>query len=141
MDYPLLISLSSGLFAQFLKGMFHIIRYKRFSFRSFVKTGGMPSSHTSTVVALCTIIGLSEGFNSVLFDICVVFSAIIMYDAAGLRRSVGKQAIILNKIITDIELRQRIQEKRLKELLGHTPLEVIMGALLGIAWAFFWAYY
>jgi len=138
---PLFIALSSGLFAQLLKILFHLIKHKKFSFRPFAKTGGMPSSHTSTVTSLSVAIGISEGFNSVLFDICTVFSLIIMYDAAGLRRSVGKQAVVLNKILEDIELRKHIGDTRIKELLGHTPLEVIMGAILGMVWAFFWYFH
>ncbi|RMH72959.1 MAG: divergent PAP2 family protein [Gemmatimonadetes bacterium] len=134
----LFISLSAGWIAQALKVIFYWMNTKRLNFRRLTETGGMPSSHSSTVTALCTLVLLHEGLDSTLFGVTLVFSLIVMYDAAGLRRAVGKQASILNKIVEDMELNRRLPENRLKELLGHTPIEVFMGALLGIAWGLVW---
>ncbi len=135
----MLVSLSGGWIAQILKVVFAFIKTRRLNFRRLTETGGMPSSHSSTVTALCTAVGLREGMDSTLFGVTLVFSLIVMYDAAGLRRAVGKQAALLNKIIEDLEFnRGKLAEKRLKELLGHTPVEIIMGAFLGIVWGLFW---
>ena len=97
----------------------------------------MPSSHSSFVMGLATAVGLTHGWESTYFAICISFSLVIMYDAAGVRRSVGKQAIILNKMVEDIHKKNKKQltEKRLKELIGHTPVEVFAGAILGIVLA------
>lgn len=135
----LFISLSAGWLAQILKVIFAFMKTKRINFRRLTGTGGMPSSHSATVSALCTIVYLHEGANSALWGVTLLFSLIVMYDAAGLRRAVGKQATILNKVIEDLEYnRGENAEKRLMELLGHTPVEVLMGALLGITWGVFW---
>ncbi len=119
--------------AQTLKVVGGIIREKRFNFRWFVMTGGMPSSHSAAVTCLSTVVGLYYGFGSILFWMALVFSVIIMFDAAGVRRAVGRQASILNKIVDEISHKGQVQEERLKELLGHTPVEVFAGAFLGIA--------
>ncbi|NLY54768.1 MAG: divergent PAP2 family protein [Firmicutes bacterium] len=105
----------------------------RFSLERLVGSGGMPSSHSALVVALTTGVGLREGWGSTLTAITVVFSAIVMYDAAGVRRAAGKQARVLNKIVSELAANKPVREERLKELLGHTPFEVIVGALLGVA--------
>jgi acid phosphatase family membrane protein YuiD len=92
----------------------------------------MPSSHAASVAALSTCVGLSEGFDSVLFNVVVFFSLIVMYDAAGLRRAAGRQATLLNRILHEhIQLPGPPQD-RLRELLGHTPLEVLVGAVIGV---------
>ena len=92
----------------------------------------MPSSHSSFVTSLATLVGLERGFNSTDFAIVVVFALIIMYDASGVRRAVGKQATILNQIVDDVHHGKHIEQEKLKELIGHTPIEVWMGAILGI---------
>jgi acid phosphatase family membrane protein YuiD len=92
----------------------------------------MPSSHAAGVTALATSVGLSYGFNSGLFAITAIFALIIMFDAQGVRRQTGQQAEILNKIMEDIYFKRVLKEERLKELLGHTPVEVLIGAFLGI---------
>jgi len=92
----------------------------------------MPSSHSAAVASLTTVVGLYYGFGSIPFGITLVYSLIIMFDAAGVRRNVGRQAVILNRIIDQMSKGQQVEEKRLKELLGHTPKEVFMGAFLGI---------
>lgn len=118
--------------AQVLKGLFWFFKDKRIDFERFVGPGGMPSSHSAFVTALSVAVGLSEGFNSAFFAISVVFALVVMYDASGVRRAAGKQAEILNKIVDDMQHYHTIREERLKELLGHTPVEVLGGAILGI---------
>jgi acid phosphatase family membrane protein YuiD len=119
-----------------LKVTIGIIRERRFDFRWFVGTGGMPSTHAAGVSCLATAVGLEYGFDSVYFAIAVVFTIVVMFDAQGVRRATGRQAGILNKIMDDIYWRGRIQEDQLRELIGHTPVEVIIGAILGIFVAF-----
>jgi acid phosphatase family membrane protein YuiD len=130
------IALVSMLLAQILKIFFYYLRFKKLNFRVFVQSSGMPSSHTAMVMALSTSVGITEGWDSVAFAIAMVFSLIVMYDAAGVRRAAGKQAKVLNVMMEDFFTKKKIEEYRLKELLGHTPLEVIFGALLGMTVAF-----
>ena len=118
--------------AQAAKVFLGLIVEKRFNFKWFVDTGGMPSSHAATVSALACAIGLRYGLRSPVFAITLVFAWIILMDAQGFRRSAGKQAEILNVILDDIYWKKNIKEERLKELLGHTPVEVLVGALIGI---------
>lgn len=118
--------------AQFLKVIFVLLSEKRFDLRRFVGTGGMPSSHSAFVMSLATYVGLADGFDSNVFAICCVLAFVVMYDAAGIRRAAGKQAEILNQIIENWNEPTELKAKRLKELLGHTPFEVISGALVGI---------
>lgn len=117
--------------AQILKIIINYIYHKKVDFRIIFSTGGMPSSHAASVMALSTAVGIEEGFNSNIFAICLFFSFIVMYDAAGIRRAAGKQAEILNKILDDLYAGRRADE-RLRELLGHTPIEVFIGAIWGI---------
>lgn len=118
--------------AQFIKVSIKIIKVKKVDFMIFVSSGGMPSSHSAFTVSLAVTIGKNYGWNSGLFALSVAFALIVMYDAAGVRRAAGKQAKVLNRLVyTHMD---RIEfEGKLKELLGHTPFEVFMGALLGIA--------
>ncbi len=97
----------------------------------------MPSSHAATVAALSTSVGLNEGFRSTMFAVCLFFSLIVMYDAAGLRRAAGQHAAVLNRLI-DEHFQDQAETQRLMELLGHTPFEVLIGALLGVATALTW---
>jgi len=129
--------LMAWLVAQTMKVAIGVIREKRFNFRWFVGTGGMPSAHASTVSALATAVGLTYGFSSAFFAITFFFAFIIMFDAQGVRRQSGHQAEALNKIIEDIYLNKGIQQDRLMELLGHTPIQVFMGAAIGILVALF----
>ena len=124
--------LLAWLIAQSVKVFLGIISEKRFNFRWFVDTGGMPSSHAATVSALATAVGLKCGFSSSIFAVTLVFAWIILMDAQGFRRSAGKQAEILNMVLDDIYWKKKIKEERLKELLGHTPVEVLIGATMGI---------
>ncbi len=118
--------------AQGTKVFLGIVTEKRFNFKWFLGTGGMPSAHAATVSALATAIGLKCGVKSYLFAVTLIFAWIVLMDAQGFRRSAGKQAEALNKILDDIYWRKKIGEARLKELLGHTPFEVLMGAIIGI---------
>jgi acid phosphatase family membrane protein YuiD len=130
------IALLAMILAQVLKMLTFFIKHRRINFRVLVQASGMPSSHTSMVLALATSVGYLEGWDSVTFAIALVFGLIVMYDAAGVRRAAGKQARVLNMIMEDMFHKKKIDELRLKELLGHTPLEVIFGGLLGIFTAF-----
>src|SRR3989338_5365518 len=129
--------LMAWLVAQTMKVAIGVVCEKRFNFKWFVGSGGMPSSHASTVSALATAAGLTYGFGSPFFAIAFFFALIIMFDAQSVRRQSGHQAEALNKIIEDIYLNKGIQEERLKELLGHTPLQVFTGAAIGILVALF----
>jgi len=125
------------LIAQTMKVAIGVIREKRFNFRWFVGTGGMPSSHAATVSALAASTGFTFGFSSPFFAMAFFLAFIIMFDAQGVRRQSGQQAEILNKIIEDIYLNKGVKQERLIELLGHTPIQVFIGAALGIAVAIF----
>ncbi|MDP2912210.1 MAG: divergent PAP2 family protein, partial [Candidatus Omnitrophota bacterium] len=116
------------LIAQTIKAAIGVVQEKRFNFKWFVGSGGMPSSHAATVSALATAVGLTYGFASSLFAITFFLAFIIMFDAQGVRRQSGHQAEALNQIIEDIYLNKGIQQERLKELLGHTPIQVFIGA-------------
>jgi acid phosphatase family membrane protein YuiD len=117
---------------QLIKFITDIVKNKKINLKVLVASGGMPSSHSAIVTTLMTMIGLNEGFNSVLFAIAFVFGMIVMYDAAGVRRAAGKQAGILNQLIYSNQVKVDTNEK-LKELIGHTPKQVFVGALWGIA--------
>ncbi|MFZ5966274.1 MAG: divergent PAP2 family protein [Bacillota bacterium] len=125
-------ALASWFVAQALKVIITFVQEKRINLYRFVGSGGMPSSHSSLVMGLSTAVGLKAGWDSMLYAIALTFALVIMYDASGVRRAVGKQAIILNKIIEDRHNHKPIGEQRLKELIGHTPFEVFAGAILGI---------
>lgn len=134
----ILISFSSVFVAQILKGIFYFIIKRSFDLRLFTTTGGMPSSHSAGVMSLSTSVGLINGFSSVEFAIALGYAFIVMYDAAGVRRAAGKQAACLNKIIMDIYKQDLLEAGgKLKELLGHTPLQVFVGAILGILYAYY----
>jgi hypothetical protein len=126
----LAISLFACFLAQFVK--IFTGKEKRIDITRIFTSGGMPSSHSSFVTSLATLVGMERGFNSTDFAIVTVMALIIMYDAAGVRRAVGKQAKILNQIIGDFHNTKQIEQKKLKELIGHTPLEVYLGALMGV---------
>ena len=132
-----LTAVAAWLLAQTVKVAIGVIREKRFNFRWFVGTGGMPSSHAATVSGLAASVGFTFGFSSPFFAIAFFFAFIIMFDAQGVRRQSGQQAEILNKIIEDIYLNRGIKQERLIELLGHTPIQVFIGAAIGVLVAFF----
>ncbi|MFH0790457.1 MAG: divergent PAP2 family protein [Candidatus Omnitrophota bacterium] len=131
-----IVTLLTWVVAQSIKVVIGVIRQKKFDFRWFVGTGGMPSSHAAGASCLSTAIGLNYGFDSVYFALAASFAIVVMFDAQGVRRASGKQAHILNKVMEDIYWKGRIHEGRLRELIGHTPVEVIAGFLLGVTIAF-----
>ena len=116
---------------QLTKFITDLVKNKKVDLKVLVASGGMPSSHSSIVTSLMTLIGINEGFDSILFAIAFVFGMIVMYDAAGVRRAAGKQAGILNQLIYSNQVKVNTNEK-LKELIGHTPKQVFVGALWGI---------
>ena len=120
--------------AQLLKVIFTLIQNKRLDLSRFIGSGGMPSSHTSFVIALTTSIGYADGVTSSLFAISAVLSFIVMYDASGVRRATGTQAKVINKLVDTYEESENIEifDGQLKELIGHSPLEVLAGAILGL---------
>ncbi|HEY9857777.1 MAG TPA: divergent PAP2 family protein [Stenomitos sp.] len=122
--------------AQVIKFVTVLVKHGKIDVRTLVTTGGMPSSHTALVMGLTTTVGILEGVHSTMFDVSLVFAFIVMYDAAGVRQAAGRQARVLNKIVEDLQHSLSFQESHLKELLGHTPREVIGGAILGVAVAF-----
>lgn len=130
------IALLAMVMAQVLKIGTFFVRHRRLDFRVLLQPAGMPSSHTAMVMGLTTSVGITEGWDSVTFAIALIFGMIVMYDAAGVRRAAGKQARVLNMMMEDMFHKKKIDELRLKELLGHTPLEVIFGCVLGMITAF-----
>lgn len=124
--------------AQFYKVMISIIEEKKITLKRIFETGGMPSSHSSTMTALVTSIGLVYGTNNVEFTIAFVLAGIVMYDAAGIRRAAGKHAGLLNKLLEKVNTKigEKIYDGKLKELLGHTPFEVFIGGIVGIVVAY-----
>ncbi|MBW4551534.1 MAG: divergent PAP2 family protein [Aphanocapsa sp. GSE-SYN-MK-11-07L] len=129
----LLVSLSATLIAQLLKLVAELIKNRKFDFRVLVTTGGMPSSHSALVAALATGVGQTAGWSSIEFAIALIFAFIVMYDAAGVRQAAGKQARVLNQIVDELfQENPELSQDRLKELLGHTPIQVLVGSALGI---------
>lgn len=118
---------------QSFKLIWDLVETKKFNFKRILGAGGMPSSHSAVVTSLATMIGRSEGFDSPVFALSVIFAVVVMYDATGVRRAAGKQARLLNKIIETPGLTGLQVQERLVEVLGHTPMQVIVGALIGIA--------
>ena len=133
----LVITLLVWAIAQGVKVLLGVIRERRFNFKWFIGTGGMPSSHASGAAALATTCGLQEGFSSAFFALACVFALVTMFDAQGVRRSAGQQAAILNQILDDIYWKGKIETDRLFELIGHSPIQVVMGGLFGISLSWF----
>ncbi|MDP8211706.1 MAG: divergent PAP2 family protein [Candidatus Zapsychrus exili] len=133
----LMITLLVWAIAQGIKVTIGIVKEKRFNFKWLIGTGGMPSSHAAGATALAVTCGLETGFGSVFFALAAVFAMVTMFDAQGVRRSAGEQAAILNKILDDMYWKGKIESGRLLELIGHTPLQVIIGSILGLVLAIF----
>lgn len=151
LSYPLLAAILGMFIAQFVKIPIHFFISKELNWKLFFSTGGMPSSHTSTIISLTTAIGMTSGFYSNEFAICVVVSAIVIYDAMGVRRQAGFHAEILNRLLVDFNrlietikdtnLTNTESKKKLKELLGHEPIEVFFGIITGILVGLFTFYF
>lgn len=122
----------SWFLAQIIKVIIYWMLEKKLNIWHFFEAGGMPSTHSASVTALTLSILLTQGPGSPLFVVSSVFSLIVMYDAAGVRRSAGKQAEILNKMVDDLYSTGRVKVEKLKELLGHDPIEVVIGASIGV---------
>ena len=116
---------------QLFKLIYDLATTKKFNFKRLLQSGGMPSSHSAVVVVLTTMVGKAEGINSALFGVALIFSFVVMYDAAGVRRAAGKQAKLLNKIVETPGLSGAEVSEELVEALGHTPVQVLAGALIG----------
>ncbi len=140
MSIVLLVSICAWVVAQLLKVFIALIRRKRIDLGLFVSSGGMPSAHSATVSALAASVAIVEGFSSVAFGIAAIFAVVVMYDAAGVRQWVGKQSIVLNRMVQEIRFRRPVAEleRDLREFIGHTQFQVVIGALLGIGIAWLW---
>jgi uncharacterized protein len=119
--------------AQVAKVVIASMRGRRLNLRVLADPGGMPSSHSAIVMGLTTAIGKHDGLTHAPFAIALIFSFVVMYDAAGVRRAAGRQAAVLNRLVQDLVHMRGVQEAELRELLGHTPVEVLVGAVLGVA--------
>jgi len=124
-------SLVAWAIAQGLKLITWAAAAREWNFKRLVEPGGMPSSHSAFVTSLSTAVGIELGFDSVIFALAAAFAVVVMYDASGVRRAAGRQAKVLNAILEDLN-RRELHPERLRELLGHTPFEVLVGALLGV---------
>ena len=131
----IIIAFITWILNQSLKLIVFYITEKKWDIRRFVGAGGMPSTHSALSMCVATTIGLKEGWESPLFALAIVIAFIIMADASGVRRETGEQAKVLNKIILEFFEERKIRDKNLKELVGHTPFEVIVGAFIGIIMA------
>ena len=116
---------------QLFKLLYDLVTTRKFNFKRILGAGGMPSSHSAVVMTCAMMIGKDQGFNSSTFALSIIFAFIVMYDAAGVRRAAGKQAALLNKIVDTPGLSGVEVQERLVEVLGHTPFQVLVGALIG----------
>lgn len=143
LNFPLLASLAAIFFAQFVKVPIQFIASRQLDWTLITSTGGMPSSHSAAVTALSTGIALEHGMDSSIFAISAVFAIITMFDATGVRRHAGEQATVINKLVLDFnkfveeakvwpQAGEKEKQKKLKELLGHQPIEVLFGGLTGV---------
>lgn len=119
-------------FIQLFKVIYDLVTTKKFNFKRILGAGGMPSSHSAVVVGLATLVGKGEGVDTPIFAVTVILAFVVMYDAAGVRRAAGKQAKLLNKLIETPGLTGIQVSEKLVEVLGHTPFQVLVGALIGL---------
>lgn len=141
-NYPLMSAVLAWFVAQVIKTAIDAYFNKGINWERMTGSGGIPSSHSSTVVSLAIATGISYGVDSTLFAIALIFAIVVMYDATGVRRETGKQAVILNRLLLDnpFSWTGKEFEKKLKEYVGHSPFQVLMGAILGILIAVIMAY-
>ena len=142
-NWVLIIPLCSWVVAELMKIIIAFAKGRGLSLIYFISSGGMPSAHAAMVSALATSIAITNGFGSPLFAIAVILALIVMYDASAVQQSVGRQSLVLNRIILVLKRREPIVkiEADLRELMGHTQFEVIVGAVLGIAIARIWLFF
>ncbi len=132
------LSISSWFIAQLIKLILELTLHRRFDIEKMWSSGGMPSSHSSFVCAAASSIGMIEGFDSSLFSLALIFAGVVMYDACHVRRSAGEQAMIINLLTETMKKKFKeadfgLKDIELKEILGHTPLQVMAGGILGVA--------
>ncbi len=139
-NQALVVPVSAWTIAQLTKMSIALLQGKGLDFRYMVSSGGMPSAHSAVVTALATTVGMTQGIGSALFGATVILAMIVMYDAAGVRQSVSQQSVVLNRIVRELRLRHSITslEADMRELIGHTPFQVIVGAVSGLALAWLW---
>ncbi|AFI29750.1 membrane protein [Bacillus sp. A053] len=151
-NFPLLSSLAAIIFAQVIKVPIQYIVSRKLDWSLVTSTGGMPSSHSAAVTALSTGVALEHGLGSSLFAVSAIFAVITMFDATGVRRHAGEQATVINKLVIDFnrfvneakdfpKAEEKEKQKKLKELLGHQPIEVFFGGLTGILLTLALAYF
>ena len=128
----LLVPIFVWTIIQSFKVIWDLVTTHKFNFKRILGAGGMPSSHSAITTTIATMIGKSMGFNSPIFALAFIFSCVVMYDAAGVRRAAGKQAKLLNKLIDTPGLSNMEVQEKLVEVLGHTPVQVFVGALIGV---------
>ncbi len=128
----LIVPILVWFFIQLFKVIWDLVVTHKFDFKRILGAGGMPSSHSAVVTSLATMIGKTQGLTSPIFALSVIFACIVMYDAAGIRRAAGKQAKLLNKLIETPGLSNLQVQEKLVEVLGHTPVQVFVGALIGV---------
>lgn len=127
-----IIPFLTWFFIQLFKLIYDLVTTKKFNFKRILGAGGMPSSHSAVVVSLATMIGKDVGVDTPMFGLALIFAFVVMYDAAGVRRAAGKQARLLNKILETPGLSGLQVQEKLVEVLGHTPKQVFVGALIGL---------
>ena len=132
------LPLSAGLIVQLYKFLFEWILKRDFDLRVLARAGGMPSSHAAMVCSLVSAIGYRSGTGSDVFALSAIFALVVMYDASGVRQAAGKQAKVLNQILRELFTGQPVSEEELKELIGHSPNEVYVGALIGVLYTVLW---
>ena len=128
----IIVPITTWFSIQLFKLIYDLVTTKQFNFKRILGAGGMPSSHSAVVTSLATMIGKSQGIESPIFALSIIFAFVVMYDAAGVRRAAGKQAKILNKIVNTPGLSGVEVNEKLQEVLGHTPTQVFVGALIGL---------
>lgn len=129
----LLAGIVSWLIAQSLKMPIEYRRSHQWDWALLLRAGGMPSSHSALVSSVAYSVGLTMGFGHPVFGLAIALAAVVIYDATGIRRQAGKHAEVINAIIADLAAGHPLKEEQLREVLGHTPLQALMGTLLGIA--------
>ncbi len=117
---------------QSFKVIWDLVETKKFNFKRILGAGGMPSSHSAVTMCLAVMVGKAEGFSSPIFAVSMILAIVVMYDAAGIRRAAGKQASLLNKIVNTPGLSSIQVQEKLVEVLGHTPVQVFVGAIIGV---------
>jgi len=141
-NYVLIAALTAWALAQIIKVPYEYLRSKEWDWALLLRAGGMPSSHTSLLIGATHAIGLSSGFDSPVFALAVAISMVVVYDATGIRRQAGMHAALINGMLRDMAAGHPLKQEQLREVLGHTPLEVVGGFFLGIIIAqlvwFFW---